>query len=100
MIIYIEIAEGEETAGDLDDFDWVTQRYVNPDNLSWRSKEGLRILRNWIFARHGYKFNSKDLTQYFSQYPWYTPRFDNVNSQLSEIELYNIDLIKKYEDRL
>lgn len=94
------LEEEEETAGDLDDFDWVTQRYVTPDDLSWRSKEGLRILRNWIFARHGYKFNSKDLIQYFSQYPWYTPRFDNVNSQLSEIELYNIDLIKKYEDRL
>lgn len=92
--------EEEETFGDLDDFDWVTQRYVTSDDLSWRNKQGLRILRNWIFARHGYRFKSQDLKQYFSQFPWYTPRYDNVNSQLSEIELYNIDMIKKYEDKL
>lgn len=95
---YVDIAE-EGSLGDLDDFDWLSERYVTPDDLNWRSKDSLRILRNWIFARHGYKFKSQDLIQYFSQYPWYTPRFDNVNSQLSEIELYNIDLIKEYEKR-
>ena len=95
-ILYAE----EGSLGDLDDFDWLSERYVTPDDLNWRSIDSLRILRNWIFARHGYKFKSQDLIQYFSQYPWYTPRFDNVNSQLSEIELYNIDLIKKYEDKL
>ena len=33
----------------------------------------LRILRNCIFARHGYEFKSADLREFFSQFDWYEP---------------------------
>lgn len=97
--IYVDISEEEETEGDLDDYDWVMERYLTPNDLGWHTKEGLRIMRNWIFARHGYKFKSQDLREYFSQFSWYNPRYDDVNSQLSEIELHNIEVIKQYEKK-
>lgn len=37
------------------------------------SVEQLRIMRNFLYARHGLPFNSKDLTRYFSQFIWYDP---------------------------
>lgn len=37
------------------------------------SKEDLRLLRNTIYAQHGYDFDSADLKRYFSQFAWYMP---------------------------
>ena len=65
----------------------------------WKiSSRELRIMRNYIFARHGYIFKSDDLRQYFSQYDWYTPISRNVTKELSKIERDNIKLIEAYED--
>ncbi len=36
-------------------------------------KSQLRILRNCIFARHGYEFKSADLRELFSLFDWYEP---------------------------
>ena len=57
----------------------------------------LRIMRNAILARHGYRFQSKDLQEYFSQEPWYKPAASNKDIKLSFVEQLNIDLIK-YEE--
>ena len=57
----------------------------------------LRILRNYIFARYGYAFKSQDLRVYFSQYEWYTPRFDNVDDQLTDIDRQIINYILELE---
>jgi hypothetical protein len=55
----------------------------------------LRIIRNAIYARYGYKFNSFDLQQYFSKFRWYSAISDNsiVNNKLTLNDKYNIDLI-------
>lgn len=58
----------------------------------------LRILRNAIYARHGYIFKSQDLKRYFSQYSWYNPRYSNVESSLSSIEKKNVQYIKFLEN--
>lgn len=65
---------------------------------AFSSKE-LRLIRNYIFARHGYKFNSMDLKEYFSKYSWYTPKFDNVEENLSEIDKKIIMKIKTIEKK-
>jgi len=56
----------------------------------------LRIARNEIFARHGYAFNSRELTAYFSQFAWYRPVTKNVS--LNAVEQSNVAFIKRYED--
>ena len=74
-----------------------TRELVHQDVVGM-SKSDLRILRNWIFAKHGYIFKSKDLRKYFSNKSWYTPKYADVNSHLSKTERRNVQFIKCYED--
>ncbi len=66
-------------------------------DISSLNKADLRLLRNIIYARHGYIFKSDDLKIYFSQSPWYSPRYTDVSGMLSGIEKYNVSFIQKYE---
>ena len=59
--------------------------------------EELRLLRNKILAYHGYRFQSKDLQEYFSKIAWYKPIDDNNTIKLDIIEQTNIQLIKSEE---
>ncbi|MFB6320798.1 YARHG domain-containing protein [Saccharicrinis sp. FJH54] len=59
----------------------------------------LRIMRNEIFAAHGYKFKSGDLNDYFSKQIWYKPCCTDVTKALTEIEKYNIQKIKEFEKK-
>ena len=61
--------------------------------------ENLKIMRNEIFARHGYKFKTTDMANYFGTKDWYIPQYDDVTSRLSEIERINIALIQELEKR-
>ncbi len=59
--------------------------------------EDLRIMRNEIYARHGYSFRMKDMRSYFDQQDWYMPISTDVVAKLTEIEQKNQALIKRYE---
>lgn len=61
------------------------------------TKSELRLLRNKILAYHGYRFQSKDLQEYFGNVRWYKPVSDNNTIKLSIIEQTNIQLIKSEE---
>lgn len=72
--------------------------------LFWYTKPQLRILRNTIYALHGYPFESDDLKELFTKwgafwYPEYKENPDFSEDELSEIEKHNIDLILKEEQR-
>lgn len=69
------------------------------EELQQYSKADLRIMRNEIFAAYGYIFKTSAIKEYFSSKKWYVPRFDNVDSRLTEIEKKNIDLIRKAESQ-
>lgn len=67
------------------------------DEISNMSQQELRIMRNEIYARHGFIFQKEDMKQYFSSQTWYKPLYTSVNNLLTEIEKKNIFLIKRYE---
>jgi len=68
------------------------------NNTMWRFPSGLiRLMRNEIYARHGYVFSSADLKAYFSKQPWYKPLNNNAAVKLNAIETLNIDLLKANE---
>lgn len=72
-------------------------------NIVFLQSNELRLLRNEIFARKGYKFASKDLSDYFSQFNWYKPevtQIDSINILLSEIDIKNVEFIKSIEKEL
>jgi len=67
------------------------------DFVSNLTKADIFILRNSIFARHGFAFRDKQLRMYFEQFYWYMPVFGDVKDELTEIEKKNIDLLLRYE---
>ena len=71
--------------------------YLTKSDLSRYSQEQLMLMRNAIFAVHGYRFNREYLQNFFSKFDWYSPQHDDVSSQLSEIERQNIDTILSIE---
>lgn len=70
----------------------------------WRSDhlsiEDLDIMRNEIFAEYGYKFSTAKWQDYFGQFAWYRPAFDNVDDQLSETDKANIKTILELKERM
>lgn len=76
-------------------------RYLMPEDLAGLDKETLRLARNEIYARHGRKFQTEDLNEYFSRQPWYqgylsAEEFDDAI--LNEYEKANLDFIKEAEN--
>ncbi|MBM3415994.1 MAG: YARHG domain-containing protein [Bacteroidetes bacterium] len=63
-----------------------SDRLLTANDLENMSQAELRIMRNEIYARHGFIFKKEDMRQYFSVQPWYQPLFNNVDNLLSEIE--------------
>lgn len=77
-----------------------TMRLTNADieNLSEQER---RIALNEIYARHGRKFNDEELQAHFDSCSWYTGTTESENfseSELSEIELANRDLLVQYRE--
>ena len=66
-------------------------------DVEGKSAEELRLMRNYIFARRGYIFESEDLKEYFEQFSWYVPLYYDVTPRLSDIEKYNVNIIKEWE---
>jgi hypothetical protein len=73
--------------------------YLREADLRGMDSVQLRLARNEIFARHGYAFRSKDLQEYFGKKSWYKPIGNNDSIKLNTIEMYNVELIKSYENR-
>ena len=60
-------------------------------------KSSLRLMRNEVLARHGYKFTNKDLAAYFTSQPWYHPAESNDHVQLSFYEQMTVALMQAEE---
>ena len=59
----------------------------------------LRIIRNEVYARHGRRFETPWLRNYFKDEAWYTARPGFTIAELSENEKNNIKLIQAAETR-
>jgi hypothetical protein len=66
--------------------------------VSELSKADIYIMRNSIYARHGYSFKKKDLINYFDNQDWYIPVHANIATDLTEIEKQNIKLLLSFEE--
>ena len=77
-----------------------SQRILNVKSIENVDIENLKIMRNEIFARYGYKFTKGGkMDKYFRTQDWYRPIYDNVSSFITEIEKNNIELIKEVEQK-
>jgi hypothetical protein len=72
-------------------------RPLTDAELAGLDAAALRLMRNEIYARHGYLFQDPDLRRYFSAQPWYRPIGSEVT--LSSVEQANVARIRRYEAR-
>lgn len=61
------------------------------------NKDVMRVMRNEMYARQGYRFSDKKLQAYFESCKWYKPAEDNSKVKLSEVENLNVAVIKYCE---
>ena len=72
-------------------------RILDSYDLEMMSARDLGIMRNEIFARHGYSFKKLEYRQIFEKFDWYAPISTNVESELTQIERTNVSKIKEFE---
>ncbi len=82
---------------------FLASKLVTDTDLDSKSAYELDILRNSIFARHGRRFETSALQEYFNKQSWYHPlyspkEFDKLNL-LSNTEKKNVQYILNYQDR-
>ena len=85
------------------DFDKNEKEYPFAYNYEWRdkylSKQSIRLMRNEIYARHGYIFKDLDLQNYFSKQSWYKPDKDFDISRINSFENSFIKYLKDIENK-
>lgn len=110
----IQIA-GAELLEDTEDEIAADRDYIIPDSsrkvledadVEGMSAKELNYARNEIFARHGRKFESKELRDYFESKSWYKGKysaeeFDKKSSSvLNSTEKKNVEFLEKAEKAL
>lgn len=75
-----------------------SQRLLKESDVENMRPEELRIMRNEIYARHGYNFQLEDMQTHFANVEWYMPVVLDVKDKLTALETKNAALIKRYEN--
>ncbi len=70
---------------------------LTKEQVSNLKKADIFILRNSIYARHGYSFKKQPLRVFFDEQDWYIPISNDVKSELTPLEKQNITLLMRYE---
>lgn len=84
---------------DFPRFNFASSFLLNDGQFRRLKKSTLRIMRNSILAQNGYRFQSKDLQDYFSKCSWYHPISSNDDVKPNLLEQLNIQLIQAEEAR-
>jgi YARHG domain len=109
--MYVDYYTKKEKTSLNEDTDMPTYRYADSivtilnastkilkeSGLKNLKKIELEILRNTIYARHGYSFKSKIVSQFFDSQDWYIPVSDDVSANLTSIEKQNIKTLVRFE---
>jgi hypothetical protein len=74
-----------------------SKELLSKTQVSNFKKADLFVMRNAIYARHGYSFKNQQLRAYFDVQPWYIPVSIDVKAEFTEIEKKNIELLLRYE---
>lgn len=59
-------------------------------------KLDMEIIKNSVFARHGYSFKKETYRDFFEQTDWYIPVSNNVDNELSPLEKDNVALLNRF----
>lgn len=75
-----------------------SNRLLKKEDVENMYKGDLEVIRNAIYARHGYSFKNRKMRFIFDKMvDWYMPVSTDIRKDLTDIERKNADLIKRYE---
>jgi hypothetical protein len=81
-------------------FTQASLRELSIDELRKMTTIDLKIMRNEIFARYGYRFKlDGKMDLYFQHQNWYKREYGNVDDFLTDLEKENIKLIRQIENQ-
>ncbi|WP_145859514.1 YARHG domain-containing protein [Pedobacter suwonensis] len=69
---------------------------LKEEDLKNLRKLDLQIIKNTIFARHGYAFKKQTFRNFFDPVEWYVPVKNNVDNDLTPLENKNIKLLDRF----
>lgn len=79
----------------------IDSEYITREDLSGLDEYYLRLARNEIYARHGYRFQDEQLQSYFGKHSWYrATKTDVPDSELNQYEIANRNLIMQMENEI
>lgn len=77
-----------------------SSRKLTKSDVEGLSKNELALARNSIYARHGYQFKEPNLKEYFATQSWFKAKDIEIgNVEMTETEVYNVNLIKAQENK-
>ncbi len=77
-------------------FDFATTA-LKPADLANVHLDDLKLMRGFVFGRHGRIFKDAEIATYLTAQDWYKPSPDFQNSMLNDVENRNLDLIRDAE---
>lgn len=70
---------------------------LSKEDVENLKKVDIMIIRNTIYARHGFSFKDPNLRSFFEAQEWYMPVSTNIQKDLTPLEKANIKLLMRYE---
>ncbi len=95
-----------ESSDDYYILPYSNESYISEEDLTDLSQQEVSLARNEIYARHGRKFSTPEIHDYFMEQPWYTEiyepeEFDSMaNEVFNEYEKENVKTIINYEEKM
>ena len=96
-------AEDEQPVLDTEESEYLfpsDTELLTTEYLDTLSDDQINLIRNEIYARHGYIFKKEVYKNYFESQSWYhgyDSDMDNVQKSFNEIERKNIDILVEYQ---
>lgn len=84
-------------AGYVGRFPEASAKLLTYSDIAGKTPFELKIMRNEIFARHGYIFKTPQMKSYFNNQAWYRPLYKDVTDRLTPVEKRNVEYIKEFE---
>lgn len=76
-----------------------SKQLLKKEDIENLYKGDLEVIRNTIYARHGYSFKNRKMRFIFDRYvAWYMPVSTDIRADLTPLEKKNMDLLKRYEE--
>lgn len=103
--VYADVSKIKQIMDQLNEtgyiFPDINSRKLDITELTVFTSEQLNLIKNEIYARHGYNFNNDEIREYFLQFSWYEPSIapeDFEDSLFNDYEIYNRNLILNYKE--